>query len=98
MINANRNASAEVLQQHKELSYERFRTQFAEAVEQKLIDFEMTWDDLAEKLQYKGTNGDYIKNMVRTGGLVSEVMNDLAHIFSCEVYVILRPRKPWIQT
>ena len=107
MIDANRNASREVLQQHKQLSYERFRTQFAEGVEQKLIDFEMTWDDLAKKLQWlwnkyqsktRFYTGVEVKEEVRDWELTMEKMNDIAHVFSTEPYILLRPRLPWVQS
>ena len=100
MIDANRGMSEEVLQQHKQASYERFRTQFALAVEQKLIDFEMTWDELYE-LMYPDLNkgwGFVLKQKVKAGDLSAEDMNDITHIFSCEPYVVFRPREPWTQT
>lgn len=102
MLNPNRDTSEEVLQQLKEASYERFRTQFATAVEQKLIDFEMTWDDLAKQLDWKlgkfHYTGTDVKQIIKAGGLSAEGMNDIAHVFSCESYIILRPRNPWVQT
>lgn len=101
MINANRDTSEEVLQQHKQESYERFRVEFANAVEQKLIDFEMTWDDLAKQMPleiYGVPTGSHLKYLVKNGDLSAEAMNGIAHVFSCELYIILRPRLPWIQT
>jgi len=98
MINPNRDASEEVLQQHKQESYERFRVQFAMAVEQKLIDFEMTWGDLATCIKGQKTDGIFIKTRIKNGSLSAEGMNDIAHVFSCEPYIILRPRLPWVQT
>ena len=97
MINANRDTSGETLQQHKEESHERFRVEFANAVEQKLIDFEMTWEELSEQLDWECTT-DEVKLTVKMGMLTTEDMNDLAHVFSCEPYIILRPRLPWVQS
>jgi hypothetical protein len=97
MINANRDTSEEVLQQHKQESYERFRVDFANAVEQKLLDFEMTWEDLSEQLDWECT-ADEVKATVKMAMFTAEDMNDIAHVFSCEPYIILRPRLPWIQT
>ena len=96
MINPNRDVSEEVLQQYKQESYERFRVQFATAVEQKLLDFEMSWDDLATRLKY--FNGTTVKGVVRNGHISAEKINAIAHVFSCEPYIILRPRNPWVAT
>ena len=98
MIDPNKDTSEEVLQQYKQASYERFRTQFASAVEQKLTDFDMSWDQLTEQLNWGCIKGGGVKKIVRSRVLDVEQMNDLAHVFSCEPYIILRPRLPWINT
>ncbi len=97
MIDPNATASEEVLAQYKQASYERFRTQFASAIEQKLIDFEMSWDKLAEQLDWMWS-GEKVKSIVRDEILDVEQMNEIAHAFSCEPYIILRPRLPWVNT
>ena len=102
MIDPSRGASEEALERQKEESYERMRLQLFEAVEKKLAEFEMTWDDLAGKLKwegYKGTlTGQDVKNELGSGPITSEELNSLAHCFSAEVYIIFRPRFPITQT
>ena len=109
MINPNETVSEEVLQQYKQASYERFRVQFASAVEQKLIDFDMSYDELAKQLswlwnEYQSSRiltGEEIKKEIRGDGygfLDLERMNEIAHVFSCEIYAIFRPRLPWINS
>lgn len=98
MIDANRNTSVEVLDQLKAASYERFRIELFGAVEKLLEDFKMTWDDLAEKLDW-GVKGETLKNIVGDAGTIPlKELNEIAHTFSTEPYIIFRPRHPWTQT
>jgi len=103
MIDANKGASEEVLRRLKEESYERFRIQLYEAVRKLLFDFEMTWKDLADKLSWQSPfggvcTGDEIKKIVGSLSLRVEEINQIAHCFSSEPYVIFRPRQPWIKS
>jgi hypothetical protein len=110
MIDPNKGVSTEKLELLRQESYERMCTQLKTAIEQKLTDFQMTWDDLANcvhwedvycapgedhisGLEVKGLIGDCGGGRVTLSGL-----NDIAHSFSAEVYVIFRPRYPWIAT
>ncbi|KKK65887.1 hypothetical protein LCGC14_2969590, partial [marine sediment metagenome] len=52
MINPNRSTSESVLRRLKEASYERMRVELKCSIELKMKDFDMTWDDLAEKLKW----------------------------------------------
>lgn len=103
MIDPNRGASGEILTQQKEVSYERLRLQLFEAIEGKLAEFGMTWDDLADRLRWGSPNGGFLKGRtlrreVGIGPLTSEDINAIAHCFSAEVYIIFRPRFPITQT
>lgn len=102
MIDPNRGASRSVLDRHREASYERFRIELFEAVKSLLRDFEMTWDDLADRLcwnQYgKYFRGDRVRGEIGSGLLSAKELNDIAHVFSAEPYVLFRPRAPWVQT
>jgi len=98
MINPNQNTSEDVLRRFKEASYERMRVELKCSVELKLKDFEMTWDDLAKKLE-RGTMGQEVKEiLIGHPELNLADLNDIAHIFSCELYIIFRPRNPWVAT
>jgi hypothetical protein len=116
MIDANKGASEETLRRFKEASYERFRIELIASIERLLDDFEMTWDDLAEKLQWKQHDGTIytacfgpllggagVKKYI--GGesvtpfdLDIKELNEIAHVFSAEPYIIFRPRFPYINT
>lgn len=106
MIDANKDTSPEVLERLREASYERFRIQLLNAVEKLLEDFEMSWDDLAWKLQWnifpeevgRVMSGEQVKREIGESFLTDEEFNDIAHCFSAEPYIIFRPRKPWIKT
>jgi len=105
MISPNKGASEEVLQRLKEESYERLRANVFEAVRQKLDDFGMTWDDLANALCWDAgkcdgacLTGKEVKMEVATGILSSQELNDIAHAFSAEVYIIFRPRFPYVNS
>lgn len=98
MINPNKDASEDVLRRLKDGSYERMRVELKNSIELKLRDFDMTWDDIAEKLE-RGLLGPEIKNMIIDHpDLNLTDLNDIAHLFSCELYIIFRPREPWVRT
>jgi len=101
MIDANRGATEETLRRLQEESYERFRTELFKSVEQLLTDFEMTWDDLAEKLKWpwlsrsRYMTGAEIKQHLGIKPLTTFTLNEIAAVFSAEPYVIFKPRLPW---
>lgn len=100
-IDANKGTSSEVLVQLKVASYERFRVEIVKAVEQLLVDFEMEYDDLAEKLCWGSVDGSYlsgeqIRREIGIGPLSIKHLNDIAHVFSMEPYILFRPRLPYI--
>lgn len=98
MTNPNQNTSESVLRRLKEASYERMRVELKCSVELKMKEFGMDWDDLAEILE-RGLFGHEVKKMVIDFPKLDLVdLNDLAHIFSCEPYIIFRPREPWVKT
>jgi len=100
MIEANRGASEDSLRRAKEESYERFKLQMLEAIERQLEHFEMTWDDLAARLCWSSPpmTGQEVKKKVGDNGTTDEMLNDIAHVFSAEIYMIFRPRWPWVGT
>jgi len=111
MIEANKGASEDTLRRLKEASYERFRVQLIKAVEKLLEDFEMTWDDLAKKLQWrfwdrysqsfergKVQTGQDIKTTLGTKHISLFALNDIAHVFSMEPYILFKPRFPYVGT
>jgi hypothetical protein len=105
MIDPNRNISEEVLERCKRASYERFRIQLMESIEKLMGEFDITWDDLAEKLQWEAIklggghlNGDEVKNKIGDGFLTTGKINDIAHCFSAEAHIIFRPRFPYTAT
>lgn len=114
MIDANKGCTEETLRRFKDASYERFRIELIKAIEQLLVDFEMDWDDLAEKLQWRvqdgsiftaafGPNmtGDQVRQHIGGCSIVpSDIgeLNDIAHVFSMEPYILFRPRLPYINT
>ena len=106
MIDANKGTTNEVLRRLKEGSEERFRIQLFEAITMSLDTFGMTWQDLAEKLQWfayfdvprRLKSGDEIRNHIGRNNLTIVEMNEIAHVFSAEPYIIFRPRKPYTQT
>ena len=97
MTNPNQNTSEDTLWRFQEASYERMRVELKCSVELKLKEFGLTWDDLAKLLKSNYT-GISLKKYVGTAPLPLEELNLLAHIFSCEPYIIFRPRKPWTKT
>ena len=107
MINPNKDTSDDVLRRLKEGSYERMRVELKESVEAKLKDYDMTWDDLGRLLGMKErkkvtvmgfTRADRIKHRIIQGRLTLNDLNTLAHVFSCEPYLLFRPRSPWTKT
>lgn len=104
MINPNRATSEDVLRRLKEASYERMRVELKCSVELKMKEFDMTWDDIGRLLGEKcspkrGLYGaEVIKHKIVSGSLTLNDLNTITHIFSCEPYVIFRPRTPWTKT
>jgi hypothetical protein len=104
MIDPNKGTSQETLDRLRAESCERTRLQILQAVEQQLTDYGMTWDDLAEKLQWQQQDdpcypiltGNEVKQCIGTGRMEIEDLNQVAAVFSAEVYVIFRPRFPWV--
>lgn len=105
MINPNRETSEDVLRRFKEGSYERMRIELKNTVEAKLEDFDMSWDELGQMLEFGPTGetdietrADRVRSHVIQGGIFLSELNAIAHAFSCEPYIIFRPRQPWIKT
>lgn len=105
MINPNQETSEEVLRLLEEGSYERMRVELKNSVEAKMRDFDMTWDDLGRLLGWEPdtlgngpSRGDTARWKILQGQITLAELNTLTHIFSCEVYIIFRPRDPWIKT
>ena len=110
MINPNRSTSEDVLRRLKQASYERMRVELKCSIELLLKDFEMSWDDLADKLKWpwnrhhssiRFLSGEEVKQVIIDEGfypLTLDTLNEIAHIFSAEPYIIFRPRLPWIKT
>ena len=106
MINPNQSTSEDVLRRLKQASYERMRVELKCSIELLLKDFDMTWDDLGRLLGMrehpngpnKPSRAVKTKGIVIQGKYTLEELNALAHIFSCEPYIIFRPRLPWIKS
>lgn len=110
MKNPNSGESAELLQRRKEASYERMRVELLNSVELLMKDFDMTWDDLANKLKWpwnrhkdpsRFLSGEEVKQVIVDEGyypLTLETLNEITHIFSTEPYIIFRPRLPWTKS
>ena len=107
MKNPNHGESAEVLQRRKEASYERMRVELLCSVGLLLEDFDMTWDDLGRLLgmtylephpSKTMSRAEKIKEKIIQGSLTLANLNELTHIFSCEPYIIFRPRLPWTKS
>jgi len=66
----------------------------------------MSWKDLADKIEgsYKSfptlmaKTGDELRRYVGNHSLSIIEINEIAHVFSAEPYIIFRPRKPYTQT
>jgi hypothetical protein len=66
----------------------------------KITDYKMTWGDLARKLAGHEVPETMAKVLV-VGGIADmqlSELNEIAHALSAEVYVILRPRYPFVGT
>lgn len=105
MINPNRDTSEDVLRRLKEASYERMRVELKCSVELKMQEFKMTWDDIGRLLGMETrtpgngpSRAESAKWKVVHGQITLVELNVLTHIFSCEPYVIFRPRSPWVKT
>ena len=98
MINPNRQTSEDVLRRLKGASYERMRVELKCSIELLMKDFEVDWDIIANQLGRPLDGGLRIKEEVIGGELSLWELNSLAHIFSCEPYIIFRPREPWTKT
>lgn len=108
MINPNRETSEDVLRRLKEASYERTRNELKCSVELLMKDFDMGWDDIGRLLGMKKklqrpreemeTRADLVKWKIIQGPITLNDLNTLAHLFSCEPYIIFRPREPWVKT
>jgi len=102
MINPNRETSEDVLRRLKSASYERMRVELKCAIELKMEEFDMTWDDLGRLLGIDVEENliweQYAREHIIEEGMSLEELNDIAHIFSCEPYILFRPREPWVKT
>lgn len=103
MIDANKGVTEDTLRRLKEASYERFRIELIKSIEHLLVEFEMDWDDAAEKLQWvdlegKPISGDAVRLEMGTIPITVKEINDIAHLFSMEPYILFRPRFPYTQS
>lgn len=100
MINPNRQTSEEVLRRLKEGSYERMRVELKNSIESKMRDFGMDWDDIGGLLgmEKRPSRGNCAKYRILFVNLTLIELNAIAHLFSCEPYILFRPRDPWIAT
>ena len=103
MINPNRNSSEDVLRRLKAASYERMRIELKNSIEILMRDFDMSWNDVGRLLGMKGIEKNpmwesYAKENIIEEGMSLEELNELAAVFSCEPYIIFRPREPWTKT
>ena len=93
MINPNRTTSEDTLRRLKAASYERTRNELKCSIELLLEDFGMTWKDLEPLLMTSTPKKDIVQNE-----MTLRQLNEIAHIFSTEIYIIFRPRDPWVKT
>ena len=106
-IDANKGCPEDTLRRLKAASYERFHIELIKSIERLLEDFEMDWDDLAGKLQWKWNEyhnpiryltGDEVKAAIGGNGfriMDMEAINAIAHVFSMEPYILFKPRFPY---
>jgi len=99
MIDPTRDTTPETLRRLQDASFERFHRSLMDAIEQMLIDFEMTWEDLTKKanLRRGGEGVLSLKEYVGKSPLTMEELNAIAAAFSAEPYILFRPRFPWTQ-
>lgn len=110
MIDPNRDVSDEVLKRLYEASYEEYKLILLQSIKQLLTDFEMTWADLAEQIEKidgrsfhlalssvrgRKVKGERLMRRIGTNDLKESEINAIAAAFSCEPYLIFRPRAPW---
>lgn len=98
MINPNRSTSEDVLRRLKAASYERMRVELKCSIELLMRDFDISWDDIANLLGQPLDGGLVVKKEILGDGLSLWKLNEIAHIFSCEPYILFRPRNPWVAT
>lgn len=104
MTNPNQGASENVLRRLKEASYERMRVELKCSIELKMKEFDMTWDDIGRLLglekhgMFSTTRATRAKQLCVQVNISLAVLNEITHIFSCEPYIIFRPREPWTKT
>ena len=105
MNNPNKGSTSEVLSRLKDASEERMRVELLNSVELKMRDFNMSWDELGALLGFgptgetdKETRADRVKSHIVQGGIFLTELNHITHVFSCEPYIIFRPREPWTRT
>ncbi len=102
MIDPNQGTSPESLERLRQESLERTQIQILQAIEKQLEDYQMTWDDLADKLQWPSRrddthcDGQTVKMLAGEEFLNLYDLNEVASVFSAEVYIIFRPRFPWV--
>lgn len=49
-------------------------------------------------LNWRDKTGQEVKETIGNGFLTSDMLNEIAHAFSAEVYVIFRPRFPFVNS
>ena len=105
MVNPNRQTSEDVLRRLKEASYERMRVELKCSIELLMKDFDMDWDDIGQVIGLRErtpgngpSRAEIVKHKVVQSNMTLGDLNLLAHIFSCEPYIIFRPRSPWTKT
>ena len=83
-------------------SYERMRVELKCSIELLMRDFDMNWKDLAgafsDIVGYTVAEHEMKALVIIDADLDLTALNLLAHVFSCEPYIIFRPRNPWVQT
>lgn len=97
MKNPNRNTSEQTLRRFKEASNERMRVELLNSIELCMKEFSMTWDDIGRLVGMKETKhrAEKIKWKIVQGSLTLNDLNTITHLFSCEPYILFRPRLPW---
>lgn len=104
MINPNRGATQEILERLKEASYERMRIELLNSINCLMDDFKMTWSDLADNLHWENfpckgyMTGEEIRKEIGDDILTLDELNDIAHCFSAEAYILFKPRPPYTKT
>jgi len=86
-----------VLDRCKEESFERCRSNVGEAISNKLSDIGWKWEDLAEQIG-NNTTAEALREKVGDDNLTLKDLNEIIHCFSCELYIIFRPRFPYVNS